>query len=150
MSKSKKKGVIYDAEKERADRVAQSQVVFDEFAVNANIVDTVVLLLQSNEDSIILKSFHHLDKFAMKFIGNYTVLYERKIIEAIFRHIESPQRFIRRFAFKILSQLFIVPEAKEELLVHMDCFKIAFKNFMEVSFTFTLFHISNNFFNFSD
>lgn len=130
--------ILYEPIKERIDRTAQSQVIFDEFIYDAKQLDTVILLLNSNEDHIILNALHHLDKFAMKFIGNYTLLYDRNIIPSVLRHIESNHRFIRRFAMKILSQLFVVPEAKQELIQNLDLFTISSNTFMQLDDNFLM------------
>lgn len=135
-SKTGKKLITKPTNKDRVDRTAQAQVVFDEFIANANAIDSVILMLSSDEEQLILKSFYHLDKFAMKYIGNYRELYERKLLPAIFRHIDSPHRFTRRFAMKILSSMFVVPEAKEELLENYVCYDSAMRTYTEVGAVF--------------
>lgn len=127
-----KKLILQPTNKDRTDRVAQSQIVFDEFIANANAVDSVILMLDSGEEQLTLNAFYHLDKFAMNYIGNYRELYDRKILPALYRHMESPHRFTRRFAMKILSQMFVVPEAKAELLEHNLCFEVAMRTYTEV------------------
>lgn len=107
-------------------------IVFDEFITSVNALTSVILILDSDEEQLILKAFYHLDQFATKFVGNYRELYARKILPAIYKHMNSQHRFIRRFAMKILSQMFVVPRAKKELIANDLCYQGAMQTFTEV------------------
>lgn len=130
---SKEDAIVYQPKKDRIDRTAEAQTIFEELNSNVKSVKTVVLLLNSPEENLVLNAFHHLDKFAMQFAGNLTILYDLNILEAIFQHFESQHRFIRRFAMKILSQILIVKAALKEVLQNEHCFNTVVRTFIEVT-----------------
>lgn len=126
-------GLVYDPEKKRFDRFALSQVQFDNLAFTAQLVDTVIQLLASPEEGLVIKALHHLDQFAMRYIGHYDVMHKKQILPNIFRHLEDGHLFKMRFAWKLLSQMFIVPEAQAEILGDNKVFQAASKIFGEVA-----------------
>lgn len=108
-------------------------IIFDEFSAVAELVDSVIILLQSPEQPVVLKALHHLDKFASKFAGNVGILHEHGLLAAIAPYWESNHRFVRRFAMKLAAALFVLPEAREELWMNDQLFAMALKNYIRVS-----------------
>lgn len=131
MSK-KKESLIYATKKDRIDRNTQSDIVFEPFSPVVNQVDTAILLLNSIEDSILLEALRHLDKYGSKRMENCQILYEKHILKLLLRHCESNHLYIRRFAMKLLSQMFGVEQAKDDLLQNLLCFRITVDNYMNV------------------
>lgn len=128
------KGIVYDPLKERVDRFALAQALFEDFSFSAKLVETVIQLLASPEEALVIKALHHLDQFAMKYIKHYEVLYQKQILAALYGHLGEGHLFRRRFAWKLLSQMFVVPEANLELMENEEVFKGAAQTFAEVGF----------------
>lgn len=126
------KGIVYDPIVERVDRFALSQVVFNEFDFSAQLVETVIQLLASPEEPLVIKALHHLDRFATTYIGHYKVLYEKQILDALLRHLAEGHLFRRRFAWKLMSQMFVVPEARLKIMETGEVFEKAVQAFGQV------------------
>lgn len=105
--------------------------IFDPFTSLASQVDSVVLMLRSTENDLILRALHHLDTYASKFIGNFSILHEHGLLDALYPLLDTDQRFIRRFVLKILSQMFAVPEAADELRLQTELYDVARRNYIE-------------------
>lgn len=128
------KGLVYDPLKERIDRFALSQVIFDDFNFTAQRLDTVIKLLKSPEETLVIKALRHLDRFAMTYIGHYEVLYNAQIIGPLYGHLGDGHLYRRRFAWKLLSQIFVVPAAQLEIMENDEVFKGAVETFGKVFF----------------
>lgn len=126
------KGLVYDPLKERVDRFALSQVFFADLKFSAKLVDTVISLLASPEESLVVKALHHLDRFAMTYIGHYEVLYQKQILPSLYGHLSKGHVFRRRFAWKLMSQMFSVPAAALEINENENIFKEASQTFAAV------------------
>lgn len=131
------KGLVYDPLKERIDRFALSQVIFDDFNFTAQRLDTVIKLLKSPEETLVIKALRHLDRFAMTYIGNYEVLYNAQILGPLYGHLGDGHLYRRRFAWKLLSQMFVVPAAQLEIMENDEVFKGAVETFGKVNFFYT-------------
>lgn len=129
---TKPAALLHEARKQREDRAALNRTIFNALTIEATQPETVVLLLNSAEEPVILDALHHLDRFAEKWSENYLILYNNKILDNIYRHSRHPHLFIRRFALKILSQMFSLPEIKRQLLNNLECFNIALETFQQV------------------
>lgn len=140
MAKDKpKKGdasILYDPKKDRQDRAALNQTIFNSLNINIETAETVILLLKSSEDNVILEAFHHLDKFAEKSMDNYLILYQCNILECIFSHSYHQNLFIRRYALKMLSQFFSLTEIKQLLIDNLECFNISVDTFKKIDDVF--------------
>lgn len=109
---------------------------FDAFTSQVQFVRSVILMLHSNELQLHLRAFDHLDRYASKFCGNLAILYEHRILAAVWPHLESHHRFIRRFALKTIAQLFVVPEACIEMQLasgkEPSLMSVARRNYIEM------------------
>lgn len=110
---------------------AKEPFLFDPFASLASQVDSVVLMLRSTENDLILRALRHLDTYASKYIGNFAVLHEHQLLPALYPLLATDQRFARRFAFKILSQMLSIPEAADEMRASHELYEAARRNYIE-------------------
>lgn len=131
-TKSAANTLLHEPKKQREDRAALNRTTFDALSLEATQPETVVLLLNSPEEPVILDALHHLDRFAEKWSENYLILYNNKILDNLCRHSRHSHLFIRRFALKILSQMFSLPEIKRQILNNLECFNIALETFQQV------------------
>lgn len=132
-------GLVYDPLKERVDRFALSQVVFDDFQFDAKLVDTVVRLLDAPEEMLVIKALQHLDQFAGRYVGHYDVLYETKLLDHLYGLLgDGGHIYRRRFAWKLLSQMLGVDGARAEILANAGVASGAEKAFAESNDNFLL------------
>lgn len=128
--------ILYDPKKEREDRAALIQTTFNPLNINIETPETVILLLKSSEDNVILEAFHHLDIFAEKWMENYLCLYQNNILDSIIKHCYHQNLFIRRYAMKMLSQFFNLDKIKEKLLNSLECYNICVETFQRIDDVF--------------
>lgn len=125
-------GLVYDPEKPRIDRVASTQGRFDDFYIEANVAETVILLLHTREENMLAVALHHLDQFAQALVpSRYAELHDRGILVALMPLREHAHLNVRRFAMKMLSQMFLVPDAAVQLAEKEEFILTALRMFEE-------------------
>nr|CAD7574109.1 unnamed protein product [Timema californicum] len=112
---------IKPSAKKREDRFAITKVTFDPLQVEIKTADTVVLLLKSDEEQVVLRAVAALDKFVSKSADNLQSLYEMtSIIDTLLPLTSHSQLYIRRFSLKILAQMCALKPAREKLLENLE------------------------------
>lgn len=112
----KKSSAVHTTKKEYVDRSRAEELEFPEFSIYSSNPNTVLLLLGADENEIVLRALHHLDKFAKKSPENVQKLYELKMMDHIMNHklFEHNDLFIKRFSLKLIAEIFHNTEAKFE------------------------------------
>nr|CAD7446856.1 unnamed protein product [Timema bartmani] len=112
---------IKPSAKKREDRFAITKVTFDPLQVEIKTTDTVVLLLKSDEEQVVLRAVAALDKFVSKSADNLQSLYEMtSIMDTLLPLTSHSQLYIRRFSLKILAQMCALKPAREKLLEDLE------------------------------
>nr|CAD7409672.1 unnamed protein product [Timema cristinae] len=107
--------------KKREDRFVITKVTFDPLQVEIKTADTVVLLLKSEEEQVVLRAVAALDKFVSKSVDNLQSLYEMtSIMDTLMPLTSHSQLYIRRFSLKILAQMCALKPAREKLLENLE------------------------------
>lgn len=108
-------------------------IVFDEFNSEASLVNSVIILMQSSEEPIVLKALYHIDSYASKYADNIKIVYDVGLLNAVLPHLDSNHRFVRRFAMKLAAALFKIDEACCDLRKNDRMFSEAVRNYVTVS-----------------
>ncbi|KAG8278223.1 Armadillo repeat-containing protein 3 [Homalodisca vitripennis] len=102
--------------KKHEDRELASKTAFESTSVEIQSSHTMILLLASKEDFVILKALFTLDKYASKMEQNARVLYEEGILTLLLPLLNHSELFVKRFATKLLSEMNFLPPVTEILL----------------------------------
>lgn len=87
----------------------------EEIALTSSQIATMVLLLSSTETDRNLGAIHYLDQYANESDENCENLFQNAVLEPVLLHLLSPNRFIRRFALRIVAKMFAVSTARAEI-----------------------------------
>ncbi|XP_033637394.1 armadillo repeat-containing protein 3-like [Asterias rubens] len=106
--------------KNKKETEAPPKDIFDPLSVESKKAATVVLMLNSSEDDILIKSCEALYKFAEKCDENKALLMDMGAIPSLLRLITSEEKTVRRNATMTLGVISAHPEVRR-LLRKSDC-----------------------------
>uniref|UniRef100_A0A1B6C7Z4 Armadillo repeat-containing domain-containing protein n=1 Tax=Clastoptera arizonana TaxID=38151 RepID=A0A1B6C7Z4_9HEMI len=98
------------------DRNATSKVSFEAVNVEIKLPNTLVLLLSSDEDSVLVQVLSTLDKYAAKSQNNVEILHKANIVDKLIALLDYPQLCVKRFTIKLLSEMCFYDDVCENLL----------------------------------
>lgn len=101
--------------KVKKEAEAPPKDVFDPLSVESKKAQTVVLMLDSPEDEILIKACEALYKFAEKCDENRAMLLELGALERLLKHISSEEKTVRRNAVMVLGVLSTHPDVRRAL-----------------------------------
>ncbi|XP_071838441.1 armadillo repeat-containing protein 3-like [Apostichopus japonicus] len=101
--------------KVKKEAEAPPKDVFDPLAVESKKAQTVVLMLDSPEDEILIKACEALYKFAEKCDENRAMLLELGAVERLLKHITSEEKTVRRNSVMVLGVLSTHPDVRRAL-----------------------------------
>lgn len=128
--------------KKRIDRASNSDCSnVEPVTITIHELETLILLLSSKEENVVIDSLHNLDKNCSKDCKTLVKIFNLNIVEKIMTvSMKSNVLFIKRFSLKIVAELCQLVKALEQISSFVDEFKTIF---CETSDQFLLEYSSN-------
>ncbi|KAK6643614.1 hypothetical protein RUM43_005124 [Polyplax serrata] len=114
----------------RDDRLASSKSIFDMITIDARNAMTVIYMLQSPEDNIVLKAVASLEIYGERSEANLQLLSSLGILQFLLPLVRVSDTVIKRFSQKLIGLLCSLEEFREQMF-KLDDVLVTFVDILE-------------------